>query len=243
MPAAKIIKVPRKSRDLAYICGFIMGDGHLCYRPEKYDRSVTITGNLSDERDFYVRTLAPLLYKLFGVNFKVKIKNHDNSINLICYSKTLLNFLTNVCNIPVGRKSHKIQVPNIFKTTNLFKAFLQGYADADFCLCLKKRHSNKNYYPVISCASRSDIIIKEISKFLNKLGFSVYTELNTLKFDKRLDKSVIMSTVTLYGHNNLVKWMREIGFKNTKYLNRFELWKVQNKNNNRAKAAFELLKI
>lgn len=235
------VKLPENiSTDLAYACGFIVGDGHLCLRKEKCEYHIVCTGNLRDEKEFYEKVIIPLLRDLFGVEFKIKISKIDNTINVIYYSKVLLQFLSNTIGIPTGSKCEKISVPPIFqKSDSLFKSFLQGYADADFCLCLKKRYSEVNYYPVICGVSRSSRIISEISEFLKKLGFQFYLEINKPKFDKRLGKSVIMSTVTLYGHRNLAKWVNEIGFRNTKTLKTIELWRERNSANAHAKKAIE----
>jgi hypothetical protein len=236
------VNLPDLSEDLAYICGLLAGDGHLCYRKNKYEYSIFLTGNLSDEKEFYIKTIVPLLKKLFGVKFRVKINKKDNTINLIYYSKDLLMFLSEKIRLPIGAKCEKISIPTIFKQSwTQHKAFIQGYADADFCLCLKKRYTSINYYPVISCRSRSSKIIKEISEFLHKLGFKYYIDLDRPFYDKRIDKNVVMSTITIYGHNNLIRWMKEIGFRNFKALRIFEVWKERNKTNPRAKYALEML--
>jgi hypothetical protein len=236
------VVLPKISKDLAYICGLLVGDGHLCLRPIKKEYSIFFSGNLNDEKEFYTKTIVPLLKDLFGVQFRIKINKNDNTINLVYYSKDLLEFLSENIGIPVGSKCDKISTPPMFKKSEaLFKSFLQGYADADFCLCLKKRYTDINYYPVISCRSRSSKIIEEIGEFLHKLGFKYYIDLDRPFYDKRIDKNIIMSTITIYGHNNLIRWMKEIGFRNYKALKNFEIWKERNLNNPRAKYALSLV--
>lgn len=233
------LKFPQKnSLDLAYICGFIIGDGHLCLRQQKNEYHIVCTGNLKDEKEFYENIIIPIFNKLFGINFKIKISKRDNTINIIYYSKKLLEFFSEEIGIPTGSKSDKVTIPELFKRSNiLFKYFLQGYADADFCFCLKKRYSNIKYYPVISCSSRSSKIIEEITEFLDRLGFTFYKELNKPKYDKRLKRNIVMSSIILYGHYNLIKWVREIGFRNFKSLRMLELWRERNIRNPYAKKA------
>ena len=235
------IKLPKvMSKDTAYICGCIVGDGHLGFRKEKNEYFIACSGNLRDETEFYVKIIANLFGKLFGPHSKFRFDKKNNTIYLIYYSKAMLRFFADKIGIPIGHKSDKIEVPKMFqKSEALFRSFLQGYADADFCLCLKKRYTNIKYYPVLSCSSRSRKIIEQISEFLGKRNYEFYLELDVPKYDKRLNKSIIMSTITLYGHDNVAKWINEIGFRNTKILETVSLWKERNFSNPRAKKAIE----
>lgn len=242
MPLKNVVLPKRITTELAYLAGFISGDGHLCYRKSKSEYAVFCSGNLKDEKEFYERIIIPLFKKIFNIEMKVKIQKSNNTYNLVFYSKILLEYFSKKLFIPVGAKSGKIRIPEIFKKSRkLTKQFICGFADADFSLILKKRYKIIHYYPVIYGASKSEQIIEDISSFLSSYGFSFYKKINKKIYDKRYGYNRI-STIAVYGHDNLVKWMKTIGFRNTKILKVFDLWKKRNKDNKRAKNALQTLK-
>jgi hypothetical protein len=238
----KEIDLPKTlTTDLAYLTGFINGDGHLCYRKNKNEYAIFCSGNLKDEKEFYDKILIPLFKKIFNIKMKVKVQKSNNTYNIVFYSKVLLEYMTKELSIPIGSKSGKIRIPDFIKKSNDFMIkFICGFADADFSLTLKKRYREIPYYPVISGSSKSPYIIEDISYFLeyNKIPF--YKEINKTIYDKRYGYSKI-STITIYGHNNLVKWMKLIGFRNTKILKKIDMWKEINKNNKRAQDALKII--
>ena len=226
--------------DLAYLSGFILGDGHICVRKDKSEYHIICTGNLLDEQIFYKTVIIPLFKNLFDIDLKIKIDKSNNTFGVIYYSKELVNYFVNRLGIPSGAKCSRIKIPEAFKTDEAFtKSLIQGFADADFCLSLKRRNTAVGYYPVIEGASRSKEIISEVGDFLKIKKIPFYIELDKLKFDKRLNKSIQMSSIYIYGHNNLILWMKEIGFRNPKILSKFEIWKKVNANNLRARFALE----
>ena len=224
---------------MAYLTGFINGDGHLCYRKSKNEYAIFCSGNLKDEKEFYDDILIPLFKKVFNIEMKIKLEKSNNTYNIVFYSKTLLEYLSKELSIPIGSKSSKVRVPDFIKRSKILLIhFIRGFSDADFSLTLKKRYREIPYYPVICGSSKSSRMIEDISSFLKSNNIPFYKEINKTIDDKRYGHSKI-STITIYGHNNLVKWMRLIGFKNTKILKNFELWKERNKNNKRARNALE----
>lgn len=60
----KGISLPtRITEDLAYICGVLIGDGHIHYRKEKGDYCIKCVGHPIDEKEFYDKTIVNLLEK------------------------------------------------------------------------------------------------------------------------------------------------------------------------------------
>lgn len=82
--------------------------------------------------------------------------------------------------------------------------------------------------------------MEEVSTCLKGLGFSVSKHFDRIQEDKRFGKSVT-HVIQLYGHEQLARWMAEIGFRNPKHLRKLEYWKKINKNNAWAKSALELI--
>ena len=57
----KLIVTPNEiTEDLAYMCGMLLGDGHLSHRKDKNDYSVKCVGNPADEVELYDDVIAPL---------------------------------------------------------------------------------------------------------------------------------------------------------------------------------------
>ncbi|MBI3190725.1 hypothetical protein HYZ41_03405 [archaeon] len=236
------ISIPSKlTCDLAYICGVLAGDGSINIRPNKYDYAVKCVGNPKDEKEFYDIILKNLFKKIFDIEIKPRLHDSGTTYGFSLSSKSLVIFLTEFIGLPSARKNN-IEIPPIFlHDKNLLRAFIQGLADTDFCLSLKKRYKNYHYYPVVSGVSISSKLIDQVSDILNNEGFKV-SRTTRRYFDVRVNKTEIAYDVSLYGHEQLVKWMQFIGFRHPKHLRKFELWKEINKNNKRAVSAFNKLK-
>ena len=230
------------TNDLAYICGFLIGDGSLNFRLSKHEYSIKLVGNPKDEKEFYDIIISKLFKKIFNLDVKPKYHDGGGTYGITIFSKTLFRFLTEKANIPFGKKSHIVSIPKIFRISeSLLLSFIQGFADADFCLTLKKRYKKYNYYPSIEGSSASEIIIDEISEIIEKIGFK-FSKSKITYFDERVKKHITTYRIDVNGHFQLVKWMKFIGFRNQKYIKKFELWKEINKENKRAQKAFDLLR-
>lgn len=223
---AKLHLPSSMSPDLAYLLGFVAGDGHLAFRKKKNgtDYLLRCVGNSKDEKPLYDNVIAPLFYRLFGINVVPKYHDKKKTYGISIWRKDIVYALHNL-GIPLGKKSDIIRIPESVKQSDkLLRAFIQGYADADFCLTLKRRGRDYQYYPVIVGASRSSVIIQEIADYLSKNSFRISVQLDRVVYDKRYGSSKI-STLQLYGSGQLLKWMEFIGFRNPKNIEKFELWK------------------
>ncbi|MBI2233006.1 MAG: hypothetical protein HYU56_03730 [Candidatus Aenigmarchaeota archaeon] len=228
------------TKDLAYVCGVLAGDGNIHTRFDKHEYSVTCLGNQLDEREFYDKVLLDLFYKLFNSKIKNKLHERDNTYGFTLRSKSLVLFLTKIIGLPSGRKDN-IKIPTIFlDSKEMMKSFIQGFADTDLCISLKRRYKNYQYYPVINGVSKSRILRDEIADFLESEGFSV-SRFTHNYYDPRVKKKILKYEIAIYGHLQLVKWMQLIGFRHPKHLKKFQLWKERNKNNKRAFSALQEL--
>lgn len=229
------VRIPERiDQEVAYLCGMICGDGHLCVRPKKHEYSIYVTGNLNNEREFYEDILSPIFARVFGIEPKVKISTRDNTVNLIIYSKSIVNFFSERCGVPIGKKEHKVRIPDVFRDTDLVRSFLQGFADADLGLCLKRRYREVPYYPVIGGSSKSKQIILDVSEVLMGLGITFSLSLDRTSYDNRIRKETTRNMINIYGRKNVFLWMKFIGYRNPKYLKIFE------KTKNIAGVRFEL---
>jgi hypothetical protein len=211
------------SEDLAYLCGVLMGDGHLSIRENKSERGIKCVGHPLDEKDFYDHILQPLFKKNFNLCVKMRPLDGNTTYGFDICSKALTIFFKDI-GIPVGRKSEIANIPPLIKKSKMEVPFIRGLADTDFCLTLKKRYKTVQYYPVIVGVSKSKILIDQVSDFLEKFEFRPSKDTRVC-FDKRFNKNVTTYAFQLYGHDQLVKWMSIISFKSPKHLKKYELWK------------------
>jgi len=238
----KGLVLPRKiTTDLAYLCGFLLGDGSLRLRVKKHEYSIKCVGDPQTEKEFYDTVIKKLFKKVFNLDIKPKYHDAGTTYGITIFSKTLFYFFTRKIGIPFGKKCERIFIPTIFRRSDkLLRSFIQGFADADFCLTLKKRYKEYHYYPAIEGGSVSRVIIDEIASYLEKWGFR-FSKCKVVQFDKRVNKYEIKYRIDINGHIQLVKWMKTIGFRNPKYLEKFKLWKERNKENGRARTALRLI--
>lgn len=231
------LKIPHEvTNDLAYLSGILIGDGHLRFDEREHRYSISCVGHPKDEKDLYDKIIAPLIERLFGIKTVPTLCDGGTTYGIRIGSKSLVYFFSEVIGLPTGAKSGIITIPEIFKKREPFlKAFIRGYADTDFCLTLKKRYRNIQYYPVIVGVSKSKRIMKELVAYLESQGFIVSRDFNRKYYDKRFGKYTITHRFQLYGHKQLVHWMRCIGFSNPKHLRKFELWRKRNLTHSRRK--------
>jgi hypothetical protein len=145
--------------------------------------------------------------------------------------------LIEVLGLPANRKYSQLKIPMwAKKDKELVVNYIRGLADTDFCLSLKKRYRMEPYYPVITGVSESRSFIEEIAKELESFGLRVSRHYDVLINDARFPKRhSVTHRIHLYGHTQLVKWMRMIGFSSPKHLKRFNLWQERNAHSNRIK--------
>jgi len=229
------------SEDLAYLSGFLAGDGSFNFRTKKHEYSIKAVGNPKDEIDFYNEIIIPLFKKLFNIGIKPRFYDGDTTYGIRIYSKSIFMFFTKIIGIQLGYKSKKISIPEIFKNNEkLIMSFIEGFADADFCFTLKKRYKKEFYYPCIEGESASKKIIDDIAFYLDKFGFK-FTKCKIVRFDKRVNKSITTFRIDLNGYLQLFIWMMTIGFRNLKYIRKLEEWRKNSSNNKKISNALKIL--
>ena len=81
------------TEDLAYICGVLLGDGHLHFREEKKEYSIKCVGHPTDEKEFYDNIIIPILKKVFGIEVEAKLYDNKTTYGFQIFSKSLANSL------------------------------------------------------------------------------------------------------------------------------------------------------
>ena len=220
----------RISEDLAYIYGFMAGDGSIYTRMSKHDYIIKCVGDQKSERDYYHITIGPLCKKLFNLNVNLRVQDCGETYGFVVYSKELLTYLTKNIGLPCGKKYDSLRIPPTIKNDQkLLIAFLRGLADTDFYLGLKRGSKINPFYPVITGSSKSFNFMNEVSYEFEQLGFKVSRYFDYKQLDKRFKKGYfIINRVELCGHENYKLWMKLIGFKNPRHLNKCEIMSKRN---------------
>ncbi len=229
------------TEDLAELIGIVVGDGHLSviersnFMVKKFTQSaVYISGNKNEKE--YLDYVSILFKNLFNCDFSYREDKRSDAVLLTKYSKGIVNYLNQVCKIPIGKKSNIVKVPSIIlnSSNNIKYAFLRGLADTDFYVAFKK---TKNNYPVIRGSFKSIHIVKDLEILFTDLGFihSCCYDINLN--DKRWGKYK-MHAIYLNGRNNLERWNRLIGFNNPKITQRISNSYKKNKKEPQARVEF-----
>lgn len=125
----RVFKVPHEiTSDLSYLAGAILGDGHITKAEYR------ISFKVSEEW-----LAKKFVYKIKTVfNHEVRLhakseKNRKMQYCADCDNKPAVRIFTKFFNIPKGKKSHIIEVPEIIleSPAEIKKAFLEGVFDTD----------------------------------------------------------------------------------------------------------------
>ena len=77
--------------------------------------------------------------------------------------------------------------------------------------------------------------MEEVTAYLESKGFKVSRDFERSYYDKRLGKSTVTHRFQLYGHGQLVLWLKTIGFSSPKHLKKADLWRRRNLTHSRKK--------
>lgn len=82
------------TEELAYLSGFLAGDGSFNIRPKKkHEYSIKAVGNPKDEVTFYIQIITPLFKKLFNIDVTPKLFDGNTTYGIRIYSRSLFKFL------------------------------------------------------------------------------------------------------------------------------------------------------
>ena len=215
------MKIPDlRDSNLAYETGFHIGDGTMTFRKKKNEYCVAYYGNVN-EKQFYQKTILPLLLQLFG--FRPKVKTFRNSCYTRIYSKDLVLFKSQIIGLPVGNKNKLSTLPSVFtgRPTNLVKCLLAGIFDSDGSVKAVKR--KPKLYPRLNITLKSKTIIEEIQSLFLSLGITS-TVYQDKRFDKRIQKYTEVWRIDINGLNNLRRFVNQIPIRNPTHLRRIEVF-------------------
>ena len=224
----KGITLPKElSIDLCYLIGAHIGDGFMnSYHGSKgIDNQYRCCGHPINDRSWYDTVLIPLMKRVFNLQLKGK-HSSDGSYSIGFRSKAILGFYHKSIGLPLGKKSAKIDIPDIILGAGLqyTLACISGVFDTDFYLGFKNKNNTVHTYPFIELKVKSEPLVKSISTILNKIGLS-NSIARSKKFDKRFHKVIESHIVKSSGQDNVVRWFELIGSRNPNYLSKYIIWK------------------
>lgn len=211
-------------KDLAYLMGFHLGDGHMRQYKRLFGVESTIfyDGHSINEYSHYEQNICPLIKRLFNYKCKINIRKDSNNLNIIIGSRAIVDFMHLQCKLPLGPKTNA-NIPDIIKSASvkIKCVFLRGLADTDFSLTFKKRTKTDDY-PVINFQTGCKSLYEDAKNLLTELGFKiVHNYRKSYRYDKVHDSYYIQ----ISGRNQLKKWMNEVGFTSQNHITRYLVWK------------------
>ena len=122
---SKITTIPLTLCDkIAFLAGVIIGDGHL--KKSKKQIAIELTEKKLIKE---IQTTFKIIFdRKFNIKKVKKRSNRKQSYSLVADSKALHNLFNQVFEIPIGKKSHLVKIPEIIKNSNrkIKLSFLKG---------------------------------------------------------------------------------------------------------------------
>lgn len=218
------IKIPEIDNTLlAYETGVHIGDGSLHITPKK-THSVRYFGHKEDDWIFYSEIIPRIIKELYNKDVRPTKRNDANTCTLNVCSRAITTFKHKIIGLPVGKKEQIKSLPEfVKKSKDLLINCIKGIADTDFSLYFNKNWKGNYSDPQISCTMSNRNLIEELSEHLQELGFRVNTRFDVKR--ERNGKTNTEHRLGISGKENLLKWMKLIGFNNPHHLSKFLVWK------------------
>ena len=208
------IKIPERSEKLAELIGIILGDGNINYykKGKKIGvYQVNIAGDKNLDKEYHLNYISILFEELFGVKPKEKLPKDSNGRHIVVSSKQLVNFfISNGLNH--GNKiKNQVTIPSWIKEKDSYlKACLRGLFDTDGSVY---KLTNQNSHQ-ICFTNYNNTLLKDVRKGLLSLGIGV-SEITKGK------------DIVITKKSELRKFLNEVGFKNSRHLNKVKIWNLQ----------------
>ena len=204
---------PEKNENLAELFGIILGDGHIEERVSGTKirvYCVNIAGNSKTDADYIFRYIPLLSKKIFKETGSIRKKPKVNCAYFNLHGKKFVEFLKKNGLKPGNKVKNNVGIPQWIKENNHFlKKCIRGLTDTDGCVYYISKKTNKNLR--ITFTNYASRLINDYRGGLIKLGFS---------------PSKIMSghDVYLSSKQDVEKYIKEIGFSNSKNLKRVKFF-------------------
>lgn len=199
------------NKEICEFIGAFIGDGYLGnYGKTKNQYLVGISGDQKLDEDYLKNYLKQLIKRNFpSTDPKLYYRKDENTLMLRINSKALYELFLNL-GFDKGKKSDNIKIPQkILYNKELMKATIRGIFDTDGCVFLDKRGSYNKPYPRITLQLASIDLINQLEDYLSK-NFNLYVN--------KSNRDGYRNYVEIYGHKQLEKFLKQIGFSNQRHL-------------------------
>jgi len=175
----KEIKLPNElSKDLLYFVGVIAGDGSLPIKHNGQKQRNYVVSIEKANREFIASIFQSLVKEIFDINWSLitrKVKKKKKTWILYLYSKPLYRYLTQIFELPEGKKHHKIRMPSIIRNLKPHERipFIAGVMDTDWGILGGDRFGTH-------CASK--LLLEDTKNTLEEL---IKIKLNVRKFKQK----------------------------------------------------------
>ncbi len=208
----KAIMLPQNSKELAEFYGIMLGDGNLTkiqsYKIGTYE--IRIVGDSRYDRFYLENYVKPLIEKLFTIKVRISKRKNQNTLVLAANGKKLVEFLESRGFKPGDKIKNQLTIPNwIKRDKKLLKACIRGLYDTDGSVY---QLTNQNSYQ-ICLVNYNNTLLNEVRNNLLNLGIGVS------KITKGRD-------ILITKKSELRKFLKEIGFSNSKHLEKIKRWKI-----------------
>lgn len=201
------------NKETCEFIGAFIGDGYFGnYGRRKNIYLIGFTGDKILDKDYLINYLAPLIKRNFPfTNPLIYYKTKENAVILKINSKKLYGWMLKL-GFKSGVKARTITIPKIImKNSEFLNATLRGIFDTDGCLFYDKRKIYRKPYPRITLQLASIALIEQIESHLLK-SFKIYVT--------KSNRDGYRNYIEIYGHKQLEKFLKQIGFSNKRHLNK-----------------------
>ena len=198
------------------LIGLIIGDGSIYYNPKKSQYRLSISGDVKEDRKYFEdisRFIFQLTSRKPNIVARKMLKGHCLELNT--NNKKFVNFLINEMELPKGKKTFTVFIPEKFLNWKYSKHIIRELFESDGSLYFSKSK-------VIKYPSYPRIEIRTSSK---KLANQAFILLKNKDFKVQFMKTKYKDyKIYLSGKEMLDKWVKEIGFSNESTISKHQLW-------------------
>lgn len=202
---------PKLTSELAEFIGILAGDGHVTFNTRQ--NKILITGNLKTDLNYLKSYVKNLIETLFNIEPYFTYRKDRNAFVVYFYSKEIVDFIKQ---LGFYKLKSDIKIPpSIYQDCLKMQRFVRGLFDTDGSIFVSDKKGAPDY-PCIELTTISKHLGILTANFLRNQGFRV-PKIRSYKYKH---SNNISYKVSLYGWENLSKWIAEIGFSNRYKLKR-----------------------
>ncbi len=201
------------NKEICEFIGAFIGDGYLGnYGDRKNQYLIGLAGDKRLDKSYFESVLLPIINRNFPfTNPRVRYREDENTIMIRVYSKKLFLMMKKLGFSP-GKKSSTVTIPiQITGNDKYMNSTLRGIFDTDGSVFFDKRGKYNQPYPRITLQSASLGLINQIENYLSK-NFKLYVY--------KANRDGYRNCIEIYGHSQLEKFLKGIGFSNQRHLSK-----------------------